>query len=139
MATEGTVVMVTVPRAMAVGTAARMETVTMTTGMRSPNTVAWGHAAHRQAKREMPPQKTRRLRQNKNWQRAPEGWGHRWPSHLAKVQAREKERRLATSSGVCGFYPVPQGMWKPLAPPGGRYWIPPSRFSICEKFSGTYS
>ena len=38
--TEGTVVMGTVQRAVAVGATAKMETVTMTTGLRSPNTVA---------------------------------------------------------------------------------------------------
>ena len=37
---EKTVVMETVRRAMAVGGTAKMETVTMTMGMRSPNTVA---------------------------------------------------------------------------------------------------
>ena len=40
VATEGTVVMGTVQRAMAVGTPAKMETVMMTMGIRSPNTVA---------------------------------------------------------------------------------------------------
>ena len=40
VATGRTVVMGTVRRATAVGTAARMETVTMTMGIRSPNTVA---------------------------------------------------------------------------------------------------
>ena len=37
---EGTVMMGTVQRAMAVGATAKMETATMTMGIRSPNTVA---------------------------------------------------------------------------------------------------
>ena len=29
-------------------------------------------------------------------------------------------RLIERDTGVCSFYAVPQGMWKPLAPPGGE-------------------
>ena len=45
-------------------------------------------------------------------------------------------RLIERDTGVCGFYAVPQGMWKPLALPGGRYWIPPS--SGISGSPGTY-
>ena len=87
----------TVQRAMAVGTTARMGTVMVTMGMRSPGTVTEGHVACHQAKRGMPPQKTRHLRQKKYRQRTPERRGLWSPSHLAKAQARGRERSLAAS------------------------------------------
>ena len=45
------------------------------------------------------------------------GFGHHIGPHT---------RLIERDTGVCGFYTVPQGLRKPLAPPGGRYWIPPS-------------
>ena len=60
---KGTVVMGTVQRAMAAGTAAKIEMATTMMRMKSPNAVAWEQAAHRQARRGMPPWRTKLLRQ----------------------------------------------------------------------------
>ena len=61
--TEGTVVMGTVQRAVAAGAAAKIETATMMMRMKSPDAVAQEQAACCQAKRGMPPWKTKLLRQ----------------------------------------------------------------------------
>ena len=63
VATEETVVMGTVQRAVAAGTAAKIETAMMMMRMKSPDTVAWEQAAHHQAKKGTPPRKTKLLRQ----------------------------------------------------------------------------
>ena len=97
VATKGTVVMGTVQRAMAVGTTAKMEMVTMMITMMSPDTVTSEQAARCQAKGRMPPRKTRLLRPKNCGQRTPEGWGPEPPNHLPKVQTREKERSLIAS------------------------------------------
>ena len=95
--TEGTVVMGTVQRAVAMGTVTKIEAATMMMTMTSPDTVTWEQAARRQAKGGMPPRKTRLLRCKNCRQRAPERRGPQPPNHLPKVLARGKERSLIAS------------------------------------------
>ena len=94
---EGTVVMGTVQRAVAVGAAAKIETATMMMRMKSPDAVAQEQAARRQAKRGMPPRKTKLLRQKNCRRRTPERWRPQLSNHLPKVQAGGKQRRLVAS------------------------------------------
>ena len=92
---EGTIVMGRVQRAITAGTAAKTEMAMMR--RKSPNAVAQEQAARRQAKRGMPPQKTKLLRQKNHWQKTPERWGPWPPNHLPKVQARGRQRCLVAS------------------------------------------
>ena len=110
--TEGTVVMGMVQRAVAVGMTAKTETVTMMMRKKSPNTVAWEHAACRRAKRGMPPWKIKLHRQKNHRRTTLERQGPQPSDQLPKVQTRGKERSLIASIGIP---PGPGAIYRPLS------------------------
>ena len=85
-------------KAMTMGAAIKAETMTGTMGMKNPNTVVWGQAALRPAKKRMPPPKNRHPRQRSHREGEPRRRGPHPPNHLPREQTREKGRRPAVSS-----------------------------------------
>ena len=108
---EETVVMGTVQRAVAAGTAAKIEMATMMMRMKSPDAVAQEQAAHRQAERGMPPRRTKLLRQKKCRQRTPKRRDH---SHPATWQRGKQEKRKDASTQVSGNPPGQGAIYRPL-------------------------
>ena len=91
--TEKVVGVRTVPTAMTTGVTITVTiTMTITVTMRDPNTVVWGHAAHRPAKERMPPPKNQRPRQRSHRERNPRRGLHHL-NHLPREPTRGRGRR----------------------------------------------